>query len=348
VVARCIIAFALASPLALVLTPLVIRIAHARGHLDRPGGWKTHGNPTPQLGGAAVVCAILAVVLILGVHRATALFVLLLVLSLWILGTIDDTHELSAQWRVLAVALAGAGLWADHLGWSLRTPGSVDLLLTVLWAIGVVNAINLLDLMDGVAGSVVVAITVSAGVLALLHGQVLTGVIGFATAGAVIGFLRYNLARPARIFLGDGGSMPLGFICAVVTLGALRTTTDGSALCVGFLLVGFPLLDMGFRIVLRLHRRISLMTGGPDSLVNRVRERTSGPLIVALMAGAVQFAVSGVAILADETGPTTVVAVFLVALAVGVSCAGALQRWLPVATPISSQAVGSAPGVNET
>lgn len=346
-VARCILSFAGACVLSLVLTPLVIRVAHARNLLDRPGGWKTHGNPTPQLGGAAVVWALVPVVLVVGVDRPRALFVLLLVLALWILGTIDDMHELSARVRVFAVALAGAALWADHLGWNLRAPGAVNLLLTMLWAIGVVNAINLLDLMDGVAGSVIVAITVAAGMLAVHHHQDMIGVLAFATAGGVLGFLRSNLARPARIFLGDGGSMPLGFICAVVTLGALRTTRDASALCMGFLLVGFPLLDMGFRIVLRRHRGISLMTGGPDSLVNRMRERTSGPLVVALMAGTVQLVLSGVAIVAQEMGPSTVVAVFFAAVATGILCAGALQRSSPSPADISSQAIGSSPGPHD-
>lgn len=346
-VARCILSLAAACALGLVLTPLVIRVAHARDLLDRPGGWKTHGNPTPQLGGTAVVWAIVPVLLILGVDRSRALFVALLLLALWILGTIDDRHELSARLRVFAVALAGAALWADRLGWNLRAPGAVNLLLTVLWAIGVVNAINLLDLMDGVAGSVVVAITIAAGALALHHHQEMVGVVAFATAGAVIGFLRYNLAHPSRIFLGDGGSMPIGFVCAAVTLGALRTTSDGSALCIGFLLVGFPLLDMGFRIVLRLHRGISLMTGGPDSLVNRARERTSGPLAVALMVGTVQLALSGAAIVAYETGWATVVAVFFAAVATGILCAGALQRWSSNPTDVSSQAIGSSPGAND-
>jgi UDP-GlcNAc:undecaprenyl-phosphate GlcNAc-1-phosphate transferase len=344
VVAHYIISFVGACALSLILTPLVIRVAHARDFLDRPDGWKTHGNPTPQLGGAAVVWAIVPVVLIAGVDLARALFVLLLVLALWILGTIDDMRELSAQLRVFAVALAGIALWADHLGWDLRVPGAVNLVLTMLWAIGVVNAINLLDLMDGVAGSVVVAITIAAGALAIHHHQDMVGILAFATAGSVIGFLRSNLARPARIFLGDGGSMPLGFICVVVTLGALRTTRDASSLCMGFLLVGLPLLDMGFRIVLRRHRGISLMTGGPDSLVNRVRERTSGPLVVALVAGTVQLVLSSVAIVAQAMGPTTVVAVFFTAVATGILCAGALQRSSQSEADTSSQTIGSSPG----
>lgn len=336
-VARCILSLAVACALGLVLTPLVIRVAHARDLLDRPGGWKTHGNPTPQLGGTSVVWAIVPVLVLLGVDHSRALVVALLLLALWVLGTIDDRNEVSARLRVFAVALAGAALWAERLGWNLRAPGAVNLLLTMLWAIGVVNAINLVDLMDGVAGSVVVAITIAAGALALNHHQDMIGVLALATAGAVIGFLPYNLTRPARIFLGDGGSMPVGLVCAVVTLGALRTTSDGSALCVGLLLVGFPLLDMGFRIVLRLHRGISLMTGGPDSLVNRARERTSGPLAVALMAGAVQLALSGAAIVAHETGRATVVAVFVVAVATGILCAGALQRWSSSTLEVSSR-----------
>ncbi len=346
-VARCLLSLVAACALALVLTPLVIRVAHARDLLDHPVGWKTHTNPTPQLGGTAIVWAIVPALLILGVDRLRALFVALLLLALWILGTIDDRHQLSARLRVFAVALAGAALWMDRLGWNLGAPGALNLLLTMLWAVGVVNAINLLDLMDGVAGSVVVAITIAAGALALHHHQDTIGVVAFATAGAVIGFLRYNLARPARIFLGDGGSMPLGFLCAVVTLGALRTTSDGSALCVGLLLVGFPLLDMGFRIVLRLRRGISLMTGGPDSLVNRARERTSGPLTVALTAGMVQLALSGVAVVACEAGRATVLVSFFAAVAVGILCASALQRSSPRPANPYPETVGSSSGANE-
>ena len=324
-VARAILALLVAGVLSSALTPLAMRVAYARGFVDRPGGWKTHGHATPLLGGAAALLALLPPALVFGDDRSRLVLALAPAVLLCIVGTIDDLRNVSVRLRLLGVGLAGVALWAGDLGWNLGVAWWINLLLTVFWVIGIVNAINLLDLMDGVAGSVVVAITLSAGVLALHRHQATVGILGFATAGGILGFLRYNTARPARIFLGDGGSMPLGLLCAVGTMGALRSTGDGSGLCAGLLIMGFPLLDMGFRIVLRLSRGISLLTAGSDSLVNRARERTSSELAVALLAGAIQLALGSIAIAALSAGSATVVTVFAATVVMGIVGATAIQ-----------------------
>ena len=110
-----------------------------------------------------------------------------------------------------------AGLVSLERGPRLDLPAASDaanLLLTALWVIGVVNAFNLMDNLDGAAASVAAVSAACVGALAVIGDDVPLAVIAFALCGALAGFLRFNLARPSRIFLGDGGSMPIGFLLA--------------------------------------------------------------------------------------------------------------------------------------
>jgi UDP-GlcNAc:undecaprenyl-phosphate GlcNAc-1-phosphate transferase len=316
---RLLVGVALAAAVVYVVTPYVIVAANRLQFYDVPAGYKGHGRPTPYLGGAAVMAGFVTAVLIAaGDWRKTVPLVGGVAL-LWAVGTIDDRRTLSPLLRV-SVELGLAGLvWAIGLGWHLHAGWIVDLSLTCLWVLAVVNAFNLFDNMDGAASTMALAVSAGASLIGVVRGDVWLAVGAASLGGACIGFLPRNVCLPARIFLGDGGSMPIGFAAAVLVMVAASTSTVAwESLLVALLLVGIPALDTSLVIVSRRRRGVSIMTGGRDHLTHRVRGFLPSARAVALALGAVQAVVSVVAVLALEGGASFIVvcaALYLLAAA---------------------------------
>jgi UDP-GlcNAc:undecaprenyl-phosphate GlcNAc-1-phosphate transferase len=309
-------------------TPLVIRLAHRAGWVDRPGGWKRHGAVTPNAGGIAVTAGLIVGVSAFSGDLLRVLPIVGGALVLWLVGALDDRNALRPAPRLLAEAGAGVGLWLGDLGWQLHVPELLNGLLTVLWVIAVVNALNLLDLMDGVATSAAVAAAGAAAFLAALDGDAAIAAVGFAAVGAGLAFLPYNLARPSRIFLGDGGSMALGFVCAATIMASASGASGGwAALGAGVILFGVPLLDMVFRVLLRLHRGISVLEAGHDSLASRLLTVMTSAR-VALAVGLAQVLAGAAAVTCLVVDESALGVVFAVLVLVGMSAATAIQMAL--------------------
>ncbi len=122
----------------------------------------------------------------------------------------DDRHNLSPYLRVLVEVTIGVLLSTAGLGWKLGSGPLLDAVVTGIWVVGVVNAFNLFDNMDGAASTMALVVAAGACVLGLVTGEVWVAAGSAALCGACLGFLPHNLSSPARIFLGDGGSMPIG------------------------------------------------------------------------------------------------------------------------------------------
>ena len=148
-----ILAFASACVVALIAVPVAARVARRTGFLDQPVGYKKHGSPTPYLGGSAVVLAFLTVAVAFGDGLGRFLPVVLGAIGLWVLGTIDDRINLSWRLRVGATIACAVGLWAADLGWNVFDSAALDLGLTIVWVLGLVNAFNLMDNLDGATGA---------------------------------------------------------------------------------------------------------------------------------------------------------------------------------------------------
>lgn len=277
------LAFLFAAAAALLLTPVAIVVARSTGFLDRPVGYKGHLRPTPYLGGAAVVAAFLLSAGLFG--RAAASFwpILAGALALWVLGTVDDRFGIGPLPRIAVEVAVACAVFAAGVGWSVFPGEALNLALTVVFVIGVVNAFNLMDNMDGAAGTVALVSAAILGMLAAAHGDPALGAIDLALAGACAGFLPFNLASPSRIFLGDGGSVPIGFAIAA-TIMALPGTArlDWSLIPLAVVLVGLPALDTALVIVSRKRRGVGICTGGRDHLTHRLRARLGTPRRVAM------------------------------------------------------------------
>lgn len=295
---------------AYVLTPVAIRLADRWEFYDRPAGYKGHASPTPYLGGLAVISAFVLAAAVSAGHADRTLPLIAGVILMCALGTIDDRWSLSPGSRVAVEAVLATALWAIGLGWNLGLGGGVDLVLTIVWIVAVVNAFNLFDNMDGAAGTMAAVASGAVAVLGVATDNVWLAAMGAALCGACVGFLPHNLSTPARIFLGDGGSMPVGFaVACLVMIGTSDAAAEWQALASGLLIVGIPALDTALVVISRSRRGISILTGGRDHLTHRTRLWLRNARAVAIALGTAQAVLAVLAIAAVESGPSLLVAV---------------------------------------
>jgi UDP-N-acetylmuramyl pentapeptide phosphotransferase/UDP-N-acetylglucosamine-1-phosphate transferase/glycosyltransferase involved in cell wall biosynthesis len=289
-------ALVVAASAVIALTPIAIRCARRLNVLDEPRGFKVHLSPTPYLGGAAVIAAFAVGSVVAGWSTQTGVIVGL-VLAVALVGTIDDVRTVAPLHRLVGAAIAAAVLWAAGYGWSLFENEAANLAVTTLWVIALVNAFNLMDNMDGTAASVAAVCAAGIGVFALVHGDQAVATMAFALAGASAGFLLYNLRLPARIFLGDGGSMPIGLAIAALILAAPDGgSADWTTFVPAVMLAGVPIFDTALVIVSRIRRGEKTYRGSVDHLTHRLGTRLGSARAVAFAVAAIQAALCGFAL----------------------------------------------------
>jgi UDP-GlcNAc:undecaprenyl-phosphate GlcNAc-1-phosphate transferase len=269
---RAVAAFTIAILLSFYTTPLMRRAALKFGIVDRPNGaLKAHSEPVPYLGGLAVFLAYLIALALTFEFSYAVLGILLSGTLMLLLGLIDDLGVLSpfeklAGQLLAVVALIKAGLFIKLL--FLPTP--VALLFSVLWLLTITNAMNIIDVMDGLASGVSAVAAMFLAAIALHNGEPTIGVMAAALSGSLLGFLRYNF-RPARIYLGDSGSLFIGLTLAALAMNGHYTMHNPVGMFVPSLILGVPLLDLAFVFVVRLSKGLSPFRGSPDHLALRLK-----------------------------------------------------------------------------
>jgi UDP-GlcNAc:undecaprenyl-phosphate/decaprenyl-phosphate GlcNAc-1-phosphate transferase len=286
--------------------PLMIRIAHQAGILDHPGGYKRHSRPTPCLGGFAILVAVLVASFATAGIAEPIPIIAGGAAVICLLGTADDRRALPPVLRLTVQAGLGVSLWAAGVGWDAGLPDSAELVLTVFWIVVAVNVFNLIDNLDGAALGAAAGSAVGVVAIALILGaEAWAALAALALLGACLALLPFNLAKPARIFLGDGGSTLLGFLIAISAMGALRDESAALSATMA-LLLGIPLLDTAFVMFSRRRRGIALLTGGRDHLTHRVLAWAGSPWKVAAIVAGAQTALSALAAGAVELSSTAV------------------------------------------
>jgi UDP-GlcNAc:undecaprenyl-phosphate/decaprenyl-phosphate GlcNAc-1-phosphate transferase len=303
------------------LTPLALRLAVRSGFYDHPTGYKAHAAPTAYLGGAAVVTGFLVAALVAGQDLSRLWPILVCAVGLMAIGTMDDRFAVRPSRRIAAEIAAATVLWHYDLGWTFPGSELEQLILTAVWIVAFTNAFNLMDNMDGAAS------TVAAVCAAGIAGQTLVvgvddgvAIMALALCGACLGFLPYNLRRgaPARIFLGDGGSMPIGFVVAALAMVIPVDEPLGwPVLLVGGMLLAIPVLDTLLVVVSRTRRGVALVTAGRDHLTHRLRMKLGSPRAVAGVLALTQAVISLLAIFAAQIGRTSIIVAATVCLALG-------------------------------
>jgi UDP-GlcNAc:undecaprenyl-phosphate GlcNAc-1-phosphate transferase len=320
-------AFFAALGIAYLLTPPAIRASGRLGFIDLPTGYKRHLGPTPCLGGAAVLGAFLIASLPAAAGSVKVTVIALCALALWVIGALDDRRTVAPKWRLLAEVGAAGALYLAGSGWDVFGFEPADFVLTAIWIVGIVNAVNLMDNLDGAAASVGGMSAAGTAAFALAHHDYSVAAMGFALAGACLGFLPFNLARPSRIFLGDGGSMPLGFVIAALAMAAAGTHVGrGDAVLAGSLLVGVPILDTSLVVISRWRRRLSILCAGCDHLTHRLLGRFGSARRVALVLATVQGVSVGAAVLGDQLGGDALLVIATAAVIQGTFAILVLER----------------------
>jgi UDP-GlcNAc:undecaprenyl-phosphate GlcNAc-1-phosphate transferase len=255
------------------------------------------------------------------------------------LGTWDDRRPISPRTRVLVEVAAVGGLVAAGGGWDVLDSGFERWVLSAVWIVAFTNSFNLMDNSDGAAGTVGGTCGAALCALGLIEGDAGLAVMGAAVAGACFGFLRFNLIRggSARIFLGDGGSIALGFTLAATATQLPQSADLGWPTLLGAaVLLGLPVLDTMLVVTSRTRRGVALATGGRDHLTHRLKTRlhTNGRVAIAL--ALMQLAASTGALAALEYGRTAVIATALTGLVIGWLIVQRLDgpAWAPRPRPI--------------
>jgi UDP-GlcNAc:undecaprenyl-phosphate GlcNAc-1-phosphate transferase len=256
----------------LVLTPLVRALARRYGAVAHPRGDRWHKQPTALLGGVAIFASVAGVCLVMVPWTPELLAVLGAAAFLWLVGLADDFLHLKPYQKLIAqimaaAAVAYAGL---RLPWTASPP--LDIGLTLLWLVGIANAVNLLDNMDGLAAGVVGIASVFLGAVFLDNGQVAEAQILTVFAAALLGFLVYN-SNPASIFMGDCGSMFIGFFLAGIALlhgSAGRSRSLVPVLAVPVLVLAIPIFDTMLVTILRKLAGRPASQGGRDHTSHRL------------------------------------------------------------------------------
>ena len=333
--ARYFLAFGIPFGLTLLVTPLAGRVARRYGILDQPEGHKLHELATPYLGGLAVAAGLAGV----GLAAAGASGQLGVVIAgaavLTGLGFFDDWRTVGPVTKLVVEVGAGLALWFSGIGAGLFGNEVLDAALTVLWVVAVVNALNLTDNMDGLASGLAAISAAGFFVIAADEGFLLVASLAAATCGAALGFLRHNFP-PAKIFLGDAGSLLFGFLLAALGLKLDLIGHDGWVRSsIPLLLLAVPLFDMVLVVIARVRDGRPVYLGGTDHSSHRLLQRGLRPRSVALTAYAVQAASVIAAVSLHTSGWGVVAAAGVTILALALVALGFLLRSAPLAAASS-------------
>ena len=248
--------------LALILTPFVKKLAFRMGAVDHPNKRKIHKTIMPRLGGLAIFISFLIGALIFNPEGEHELPIFIGAILIMAIGMIDDKFQVAARYKfsvqlVVAFIIVLSGLQITQINLPLGYVidfGYLSIPITILWIVGITNAITLIDGLDGLAGGVSTIALVTIGGLAISLGDSFVALISFLLIGSTLGFLVFNF-HPAKIFMGDTGSMFLGYMIGVLSILGFKNATLFS-LIVPIAILGVPILDTLLAIVRRaVHKK---------------------------------------------------------------------------------------------
>ncbi len=263
--AQYILTFVLSLLLALWATPLARNAAMRYNIVDQPDGrLKDHQEPTPYLGGVVIYISFLLALSITFDFNEKVLGITLAGSILVIVGLFDDMQAVTPGIKFLGqliaiVVLLKAGIRIELIA----LPAWLNVPLTILWIAGIINAVNIIDIMDGLATGVAFFASLILAIVSLLNGNTMIAILTLALAGSLLGILRFNF-HPAQIYLGDTGSMFIGLMLGSLTMIGSYTSHNHLGFVAPLLILGVPIFDMLFVMYLRQRKGISMFLGSKD------------------------------------------------------------------------------------
>jgi UDP-GlcNAc:undecaprenyl-phosphate GlcNAc-1-phosphate transferase len=273
------LAFLTSLGLVLYVTPLTIRVARTFKIQDTPDGrLKKHTAPTPYLGGLAIAAAFMIAFGLFSTTATTtgqATGILVGGFMVLLLGLYDDLTNLRPSVKFLGQLLAAVVVYKAGVRVAFLQSEWANMAVTVLWVTGIANAFNIIDVMDGIAaGTALIAaafLFVISAAATYFHGEPrMVPFMAITLSGALLGYLRFNY-HPARIFLGDTGSLFIGFMLGALTMVTSYSETNQLAVVTPVVLLTIPIFDTLFVALHRARKGIPFFRGSPDHFVLRLR-----------------------------------------------------------------------------
>ena len=290
--------------LSLYLTPILRDSARRLGILDRPdGGLKTQREPVPYFGGLAVYAAVLFPVAIFLRFSDQLMGLLLASTLIVLLGLIDDVGGLSPRIKLLVQVIAVFLMVKSGIRIRIEfIPPLACVALTFLWMIVMTNGFNLIDVMDGLAAGVACVSAAALAFIFMLQGESIGAIVCVSLAGALLGFLRYN-RPPAQVYLGDTGSLLLGFLLGGLAIKCDYTLRNPLGWLTALAVFAVPLFEIVFVSWLRFRRGASILAGSRDHFSLRLRKwkLSTGQTVVCSCVAAALSSIIGIA--AMHMGP---------------------------------------------
>jgi UDP-GlcNAc:undecaprenyl-phosphate GlcNAc-1-phosphate transferase len=317
---------------AFVATPVIGRVAFRTGFVDKPKPHKMHLRPMPLLGGLAIYLALC--IALLRVNFSTELVSMLAIAVcatlLMLVGLWDDRRGIAPRIKLLAQIAAAllttaAGVQVELTPWPIA-----NVAITLFWFVGITNAVNLMDNMDGLAAGTSAISALFFTILSASAGQGLVASLAAAVTGASLGFLYYNIS-PAMIFMGDTGSLLLGYLLAVIGVRYSPSNLPlGSTWMVPIVIMGLPIFDTTLVTFSRLLKRRPVSLGGTDHTSHRLSRHGLGihRAVFSMYLAAGLLGVLAVLMTHSSTGTAT--ALFFAILAAGCVALFVLERMRPI------------------
>ncbi|MGI6361667.1 MAG: MraY family glycosyltransferase [Bacillota bacterium] len=252
-------AIAAALGIALLCTPLSIRIALKLGVVDYPNARKVHSGVMPRMGGVAIYAGFVVGTMILGFYTREVAALLIASTLVMGVGLVDDIKGVSPKVKLIvqfiaALILVKYGIYVEFITnpftGGMISLGFLSIPITILWLVGVSNAVNLIDGLDGLSSGVSAIAALTMSVVCFAQGQVAASFIAAVLAASAFGFLRFNF-HPAKTFMGDCGSLFLGFTLAALSVMGLTKGATMISIFIPLIILGIPIFDTFFAIVRR-------------------------------------------------------------------------------------------------
>lgn len=270
--------FFVALSVTFIATPIVKKIALKMGSLDYPSPRKIHDRPTPQLGGIAIYIGVI-VACIATFNLSSQLLGIILGTSIALVtGILDDIVKLSPIQKLLGQVIAAIVTIKFGITITFLTSpfdgemiylGFMSTPITLLWLVGLMNTMNLIDGLDGLAAGVASISAVIITTVALATNQYMAAGIAIALLGSSLGFLKYN-SSPAQIFMGDSGSMVLGYILAISSIIGVFKSTLTLSVVIPVLIMGIPISDTIFAIIRRIKNKQDIFQADTKHIHHRL------------------------------------------------------------------------------
>jgi UDP-GlcNAc:undecaprenyl-phosphate GlcNAc-1-phosphate transferase len=299
------LSFVLSFLLTIYGTPVTQRVAQKYQILDYPNGTlKKQKKPVPYMGGVIIYFAFISPVGLLFQFNKELLGILFASSILLVVGLFDDLKALTPGIKFLFQIVATYILIKSGIFINLIIlPPWLNSLLSFLWIISIINAFNIIDIMDGFSSSIGVVTSLTIFIISLYNNNFLISILSLSLAAALLAFLKFNW-EPARIYLGDAGSMFIGLVIGALVIMGDYSRYNDLAFISGILILSIPLFDMVYVIILRLLKGKSPFFGSPDHFALRLKKKfnLSAAQTVSIIIG-IQIILSGVVILNFYTTP---------------------------------------------